>query len=213
MHVVTGPTGPGFSGGFPSRAPSLSRKPKFVPHTRKARSPLQRANWPIEAASLLFFDIETTSLHPDRGAQITEMAVVDRHGVRLDWRRAPEQPHDDALATQLPHLFDLLQTGVVVGHNLSFDVRFIAYVASRLGLRGPTIRYIDTLGLARRLLDRTRDVRLTTLLDYFGIVPDGALHTARVDALATQALFWKLVAHGGLETLADAGLQRIDWVA
>lgn len=169
---------------------------------------LQRADCPIEVASLLFFDIETTGLRPDRGARITEIAVVDRERVRLDWRRAPDTTDE---APPLPALFDHLRTGVVVGHNLQFDFRFVAYEADRLGLRGPTVRFIDTLGLARRLLDRTSDVQLGTLVSYFDCAPDGDLHTALGDARATRALFWKLVEHADLRTLADAGLKRLDW--
>lgn len=203
MHVVA------WHGVSPPSVPRPNRKP--VPHPREAHPLLQRADWPIDAASLLFFDIETTGLRPDRGAQITEMAVVDRRSVRFDWQLGPDTPHDDALAVHLPRLFDLLQTGVVVGHNLSFDLRFIAYVAGRIGLRGPTARFVDTLALARQVLDRPRDARLESLLGAFGIAPDGALHTALVDARATCALFWALVEHGDLETLGDAGLQRLDW--
>lgn len=169
---------------------------------------LHRSDWPIETTALRFFDIETTGLRPDRGARITEIALVDRGGAQLDWRR--ERDATD-LSTVLPGLFDHLQAGVVVGHNVRFDFRFVAYEADRLGLRGPAVRFIDTLDLARTLDLRTPDVRLGTLLSHFALVPEDTLHTALVDARATRALFWTLVEHGNLETLADAGLKRLDW--
>lgn len=171
----------------------------------------QRADCPIEAAALLFFDIETTGLRPDRRGHITEIALLDREGVRLDWRRMPGNADDDRLSTPLPALFDLLPGGVVVGHNVRFDLHVIAYAADRRGLRGPHVRFIDTLGLAHTLVDDVVDYRLETLVDAFDLAPDGAFHTALGDARATRALFWKLVDVGSLRTLGDAGLKRLDW--
>ncbi|WP_146110112.1 hypothetical protein [Salinibacter sp. 10B] len=46
----------------------------------------------------MFFDLETTGLRPDRGARITEMAVVDQECIRFDWAADAEPPSDaDAL--------------------------------------------------------------------------------------------------------------------
>ncbi|NBC16964.1 MAG: 3'-5' exonuclease [Bacteroidetes bacterium] len=170
--------------------------------------------WPgclIRVAPLLFFDIETTGLRPDRGARITEMALVDRGEVRFAWEGASSAPDEHPVAAQLPPLLQHLQAGVVVGHNVSFDVGFIAYEAERVGYAGPRIWYIDTLALSRRLLPSRGDYRLDGLLAHFDLVPEAPLHTAVVDARATQALFWSLVDRGELETLADAGVRRLDW--
>mgnify|MGYP006281351945 CR=1 FL=1 len=168
------------------------------------------ADYPISIASLLFFDIETTGLRPDRGAMITEVAVVDHAAIRYDWKRNRDTM---SLADQLPVLIKHLSQGVVVGHNLHFDFRFVAYEADRLGILGPRLQYIDTLGLARTLLDRTTDFQLSMLLARFDRSPESELHTALGDAWATRALFWALVDHGGLRTLAEAGLKPLDWTA
>lgn len=169
---------------------------------------------PLRMAPLLFFDIETTGLRPDRGARLTEWALVDHTGLRLHRVINPDATdYDRVLAASLDDLFKQLQTGVIVGHHLAFDFGFIAREADRLGRPGPHLLFIDTCDLARRLPLRTSDAQLATLLDYFGIDPDGPLHTAVGDARATRALFWALVEHGGLDTLADAGLQRLDWTA
>lgn len=173
---------------------------------------LQWPGCPLRVSTLLFFDIETTGLRPDRGGRITEMAVVARDAVRFQWRCAAGHEHGEpALEQALPPLFDQLRTGVVVGHNLQFDLGFIAYEAERHGLEGPQLRYIDTLGLARRLADEVADYRLETLLGAFGLPVSDDLHTALADARATQSLFWRLVDEGGCETLADAGLRRLNW--
>ncbi len=168
------------------------------------------AAYPIRVAPLLFFDIETTGLRPDRGARITEMAVVDHAAVRYDWKRSRETT---PLADALVALIGQLEQGIVVGHNLSFDFRFVAYEADRLGLPGPRLQYIDTLGLARQLLDGTADFQLSTLLSHFDLSPKTELHTALGDAWATRALFWALVEHGALRTPAEAGVKPLDWAS
>lgn len=166
---------------------------------------------PLRTASLVFFDLETTALRPDRGGRICEMAVVDQNGVRFDWRSDANSPCDDAVSRQLLSLVDHLEAGIAVGHNLHFDVRFLTYEAERLGLGGLDLRFADTLGLARSLLDVPDTYQLEALLRHFDATPEEALHTAMGDALATRTLFWHLVEHGELQTLSDAHMQRLQW--
>jgi DNA polymerase III epsilon subunit-like protein len=172
-------------------------------------------NWaegPLRLAAYAFFDLETTGLRPDRGARIAEVAVVGRDGVLLDWQRDAEgaQPLPD----RLPRLLERLRNRVVVGHHLSFDFRFVAYEARRHRLSIPRLQFIDTLGLARRVMTPAPDdARLGALLDRFDLAPDGPLHTALVDAKATRALFWHLVEKGDIQTLADAGVKPLTWAA
>src|SRR5699024_6356177 len=106
---------------------------------------------------------------------------------------------------------DQLTTGVVVGHNVGFDLGFLAYEAERLGFRGPELLFIDTLVLAKKICDNTLDYQLSTLLGVFNISITGQLHTAAVDAAATRALFWKLINLGNIETLVKTGMRRLNW--
>jgi len=165
----------------------------------------------MECTSLAFFDIETTGLRPDRGARITEIAIYNRNKDQFLWKHEKDQTSDKTLTEQLPIIFDLLTNGVVVGHNVGFDFYFLAYEAERLGLRGPNVLFIDTLRLAKKLDKDTDDFKLSSLLRTFDISVKGPLHTAAVDALATRALFWKLINLGEIETLAQAGMQRLNW--
>ena len=173
----------------------------------------QWTNRPLRVASLVFFDLETTALRPDRGGRICEMAVVDQNGVRFDWTSSRASPSDPAVSRQISGLRRHLQDTVVVGHNLPFDLRFLTYEAERLGHRGLDIRFADTLGLARRQLPSRDTHQLGALLDEFEIGQEETLHTAVGDALATRALFWSLVDHGDLETLSDVGVKRLSWNA
>ena len=169
------------------------------------------ANRPLRIASLVFFDLETTALRPDRGGRICEMAVVDQEGIQFNWTSNHESPSDPAVGRQLAVLRGHLQDNVVVGHNLSFDFRFLTYEAERIGQDGLDVRFADTLGLARRQLPSRDNYQLGALLDAFGIGQEAALHTAVGDALAARALFWELVDHGNLETLSDVGVKRLSW--
>ena len=176
----------------------------------------QWADCPLRVASLVYFDLETTGLRPDRGARIREIAVLAHDGICFDWTWSEAQKtrpaeHDNAVATQFPTLFAHLQDGVVVGHNLQFDFRFVTYEAERLGRESLRVRFIDTLGLSRRLVSNVPNYELETLLSHFGVAPEEELHTAVGDVFATRTLFWQLVDHGDLDTLADAGLQPLTW--
>lgn len=181
-----------------------------IDQIREARP---KSDQSIELTSFAFFDIETTGLRPDRGARITEIAILSRSHQRFHWTQPKNNICDEYLSEQLPTVINHLTSGVVVGHNLVFDLRFIAYEAERLGIQGPEVLYIDTLGLARNLYDNTKDYKLSSLLSEFNISIEGRLHTAIVDAHATRALFWKLINYGNIETLVQAGMQRLNWSA
>lgn len=171
------------------------------------------ARWssrPIEVTSLLFFDLETTGLRPDRGARIVEIAVLGSESVRHTWSTDRTPPNDSVVVGQCRHLSNVFADGVVVGHNLQFDLQFLAYEADRLGVDGPDLRFIDTLSLVRQRLDPP-DARLDALANRFDLVPNDALHTALGDARATRALFRFLVDREDLHTLADAGAKELRW--
>jgi len=191
---------------------------------------MQWADTPVDVATKVYFDLETSGLRPDRGARITEIAVVGPQETRLHWqwaKRNEERPvggdgYDRTLTPQLARLLGALQEGVVVGHNLAFDFDFLAYEIARLRstgsasvsrtLRGARVRlrFVDTLALARRIIDGS-GYELGALLDHVGATPDEPLHTALGDAFATRALFERLTDHPEISTLADAGLQKLSW--
>jgi len=165
----------------------------------------------LELASFAFFDIETTGLRPDRGARITEIAILKRSGERYTWQWDKMLEHNKAVRSALKEIISHLQSGVVVGHNVRFDLRFVAYEIERLQLDGLRVQFIDTLGLAQHLDVPVANYKLATLLRYFDINVHGELHTALMDAQATRALLWKLVEYGQLETLADTGIHQLRW--
>lgn len=181
---------------------------KSIEQIREAQPGIRQS---IERTSFAFFDIETTGLRPDRGARITEIAILKRGGDRFVWQQSQDDISDTNLTLPLRGMLNHLKSGVVVGHNVGFDFRFIAYETDRMGFRGPDVLFIDTLGLAKKIYHNTDDYQLATLLEKFDISIESPLHTAVVDARATQALFWKLVNIGNIETLAQADMKRLNW--
>lgn len=168
-------------------------------------------NLSIERAGFIFFDIETTGLYAEKGAKIIESACVSRDTILQDWSQDAHEASDDLLVKMLPELMRHLKKGVVVGHNICFDLNFIAYKAEKLGLGGPDLFFIDTLALSRRLLEKLESHKLESLLQYFDITVKGELHTALVDVQATRAVFWKLIEKGKINTLKEAGVKRLRW--
>jgi len=168
-------------------------------------------DWPLRASPLRFFDLETTGLRPDRGARITEIAVLGRDVWHVTWSRTRKTRKPTAeLQAALHATLEQLTEGIVVGHNLAFDFRFIAYEAERHRYDLPRLRFIDTLALARTHL-ALPDLQLATCCRALGCAPDVAFHTAQGDVEATRALLWTLAERQSLHTLADAGIQRMQW--
>jgi len=171
---------------------------------------------PLVVAPFCFLDIETSGLRADRGARITEIALLSRDGTRTDWCMPDAFPvgsedHDAAVKTQLSRLVSDVRDVVTVGHNVSFDLRFIAYECRRLEISGPSVQVIDTLVLARRTYPNAPDYRLETLARILDLPVRGELHTAVVDAQVTRSLLEKVTDIGSMTTLADAGIRRLAW--
>lgn len=176
------------------------------------RRRVSSSNPSIELAVFCFLDIETSGLFASKGARITEIALLDRGGERFYWDLSESAGSNKPLANQLPGLFKHLQSGIVVGHNVTYDLKFIASETERSGFAGFRVKYIDTLALARKLrIEGSQGLQLQELLQYFNIQIEGQLHTARVDAKATRALFWKLVEYGELKTLNDTLMKQLSW--
>jgi DNA polymerase-3 subunit epsilon len=88
----------------------------------------------------------------------------------------------------------------VVGHNyVGFDKEFINFAMRRLKLR-PNWYYhpADTCVAAKFILNlgrkKTENIKLVTLVEYFGIEVEGELHDALVDVRATAELLRKFKA-------------------
>ena len=162
-------------------------------------------NWRIDDAPLVYLDLETTGLHPDRGHEITEIAILDRGGIRLHSEIEGEAEERLALQEASSNIEGL----IVVGHNITFDLRFIAERSRRLDLAIPSVGFIDTLGLARRYLeDLDEELTLEFVARALDLERPDELHRAVPDAQLARDVFESLVEREKLETLGDVRVRR-----
>jgi len=97
----------------------------------------------------------------------------------------------------LPALLEFIGDAVVVGHNVRFDLSFLAAALERADRPVLTNRSVDTCALARRLVrDEVPDCKLGTLARHLRLdhQPD---HRALHDALATGDLLHLLLERAG----------------
>jgi len=179
---------------------------------------------PLDEVPFAVVDVETTGGSPTC-AVLTEVAVatfvgwecIDVYDQLID----PGIPIpafiteltgiSDATVAGAPPIGDVVPTirhqlagRVIVGHNLPFDISFLN--AAFVGSGYPVVDQIqvDTLVLARRLVDRpVANFRLGTLADALSLAHRPA-HRALADVLATADLLQHL-----LLRLATTGLDRL----
>lgn len=156
----------------------------------------------------IVLDLETTWLHPYRHG-ITEIAAVkfdgekiidqfhslinpERHiskGIeRLTWITNEMVADAPIISKVMPDFRDFLADEYIVGHNVSFDYRFINhyhYECFESYLQNETI---CTMKLSRRYLPELPNKKLWTVCQHFWVTNTQA-HRAMSDTLATLEVF------------------------
>jgi len=179
---------------------------------------------PIEQATFVVFDLETTGLRPgsarpcEFGAvRVRELALAERFstlanpGVRLQpgvsaltglrdeqLRRAPP------VAAVTRRFLAFAGDAVLVAHNARFDMAFIDNETMRLTGNRVAATVVDTVGLARRLLGR-QPANLAAL-SYRFATDARPCHRALPDAEATAEILLALIGMAqerGARTVAD----------
>jgi DNA polymerase III epsilon subunit-like protein len=166
---------------------------------------------------LMFFDVETGGLDPDRHDIIdiacvrtdpTGKTVLDEYSSRI----IPVRPVDAAAArvngytaekwaagavplnTAMVHVLKVARDCLFTAHNVSFDWSFLEAAMKECQQRWPsTYHKIDTVALAMPMLRAglVENVKLTTLTKFFGIEHTDA-HSALSDARACREVFLRL---------------------
>jgi len=178
---------------------------------------------PLQDLRFAVLDTETTGLLP-KTDRVVEAAVVwvapgrepelafesvinperDVGPTRIHGLRAADvqaAPRFGEIASELVSSLDRL---VWVGHNLSFDLRFLGAEFGRLGGRLPAVPTACTLQLSRRFIESARGHRLQWACEACGIPVDGA-HSAAGDAWATAQLLTRLIDSARSRGLRTAG--------
>ncbi|MEN6560583.1 MAG: 3'-5' exonuclease [Acidobacteriota bacterium] len=157
-------------------------------------------------------DVETTGLETGRD-EVVEIAAV-----RIDRGRPAETFHQyiantvpvadseaihgwsDAFLKQngLPaaevyrEFNRFIEGGLVVGHNIRFDLRMMAAHARRAGQTMPNIRSFDTWAIALRLLPGLEDYKLGTVAGHLRITGKPE-HKAEADVMATEQILERMM--------------------
>src|SRR3954454_11267329 len=184
------------------------------------------ADLPLERATFVVVDLETTGLRPET-SRICEIGAVRVRGFELQDEfellvdpGSPLTPVISALtglsdsdlrgaphpAMAVRRFLEFAGDAVLVAHNARFDLSFLDRETERItGARiaGPVV---DTVGLARRLLaGRTPRAGLATLAHFFGTAAQPC-HRALPDAQATAEILIQLIGlaqERGALTVAD----------
>lgn len=170
----------------------------------------------LVSTPLVFLDVETTGTSPLTGERITELALlrVERGMVVQSFQTLLDPQHrihpwvshftgitHDMVQGQptfdrvVPDLLRLTEDAVLVGHNIQFDLAFIASELMRADvsvswwMAGRKV--LDTLRIARRSLGRSGN-GLQKLAARFDVAPAVA-HRAMADVETTHAVFLRLI--------------------
>jgi DNA polymerase III subunit epsilon len=179
---------------------------------------------PLERATFVVFDLETTGLRPGI-ARPCEVGAVRVRGLELGERfqelanpGARLQPavaaltglRDEQLRRAAPvtavvrRFLTFADDAVLVAHNARFDLAFLDCETMRISGRRVAATVVDTVGLARRLLGR-RTVNLAAL-SYFFATDAQPCHRALPDAEATAEILVQLIGlaqERGARTVGD----------
>ncbi len=168
---------------------------------------------PLAQSPLAFFDVETTGLDPEHGDRVVEIAIlrVDPGGTerrfveifnpgreipepvrRIHALRPAQVRASRKFAAASGEIADLLSDAVWVGHNLSFDVRFLRWEMMRCGRPLPPGWILDTWLIARRWCDLPRN-SLAAVAEHLGHGGRN-LHQALDDILTARAVLPSLLA-------------------
>jgi DNA polymerase-3 subunit epsilon len=172
---------------------------------------------PLAGVTFCVLDVETTGASPTEDC-ITEFGAVKyRGGECLGTLQTLVNPGrgippmitmltgiTEAMVAPAPRIDDIWPTlaefvggAVIVGHNVRFDLAFLAGAARTARSAALGNRWVDTCALARRLIrDEVRDCRLGTLAAHLRL-PNRPTHRALDDAKATADLLHALLERAG----------------
>lgn len=183
----------------------------FIRLGRKAMSKLNEKR-------LAFVDIESTGLNPDKH-EIIEIAVLiynqEKNEVEKEWETKITPYHietADNKALQIsgyinnPNIYrtnlksalikfnSIVKGCIIVGQNISFDLRFISKNMEEANIKPSyDLRYLDLMSLSWFHVKDTdiKGISLEKLCNHFGILNVGA-HSALIDCRRTFGVYQKI---------------------
>lgn len=163
-------------------------------------------------------DLETTGLFPERYDRIIEIAIItlNSQGGIIDSYETLVNPERDLGPTHIhqisagmvyeaPRFNDIAGDVVqylagkhLVGHNISYDYRFLKHEFKRLNMDIPESQLSCTLNISRKVEPDLPCRKLESLCQYFNITNENK-HSAFSDCYATAMLFQTLLRKHQLE--------------
>ena len=199
----------------PNRNADILLRDKRLPASKawKSKTPKGISSIPVD---YVVVDTETSGLDPARNSIIEISAIRCRNGAEVDrfssLVRPPKQKNGSFVSPTItnltgitnemltdapgpenvfPQVFDFIKDDIIVGHNVSFDIRFINAAFEKYG-NGPLRNEVfDTLKLSRCLLPNLQHHRLCDIALALGVESTGA-HRSLADCETTQACLCKL---------------------
>lgn len=169
----------------------------------------------ITAKEFVVFDIETTGLSIQEGAEMIEIAgekisgnrvIGEFHSLIRPKRPIPaeatainnitnemvmERGKPDTIV--IPQFLEFIKDSILVGHNiLGFDIFFVNAHVRQLKLPAVNNFAIDTLIMSRKLIPGLPNYKLGTVANHFNISYDGA-HRALRDVQINRDVFLRLI--------------------
>lgn len=188
----------------------------------------------LAEVTFIVFDLETTGASPTTGCAITEIgAIAIRGGVILEEFSSFVNPQvslpdyivnltgiTDEMLVDAPLISEVFPDFIefidrhehvhLVAHNAPFDIGFLKAAATQLSQIWPKYEVIDTVKLARRVIDRSEilNYKLGTLSQFFETkaLPN---HRALDDVKTTVEVLHRLIERlSGYEVFTVAQLKK-----
>jgi DNA polymerase III epsilon subunit len=165
---------------------------------------------------IVVIDLETTGLYPELGDMIIEIAAIPIVNSEIQTESSFETfvnprkeipPHitkinhitnsmvKDAppIEEVLPKLLEYIKESPLVAHNAPFDIGFLQYNMTRLGLQDLKNSIIDTVELSKRVFEKSVYHNINAVLGRLGIQYNNSKrHRAGEDAFLTALAYLKL---------------------
>lgn len=211
--IGLGLVGWGVSGLIPKREKSAAPAQESAPQTSQDDD----ADYPFsslqDSAALklrdyVILDVETTGFSPRDDKIIEVGALKVKNGAAASFstlvnpgRRIPKKTTDvhgitDADVAEAPSfdqiagdLLAFMEGLPVVGHNVMFDLRFLAWGLHDSGRDVPAMRYVDTYRLSKKAFPGRASYALASLIQDHQLAPGEQEHRSESDAQATLALY------------------------
>ena len=169
----------------------------------------------IKTENYIIFDLETTSLNPRMGEIIEFGAVEIEKGVvkkthqffikakqpissfTTELTGISQKMIDEAKlneAEAIEKILEIFQDKTLVAHNATFDISFINEKLFQYGFEHLKNQIVDTLALAKYLLENSQNYRLETVSKKMGIFYDYSIaHRADYDAGILQKVWLNMI--------------------